>query len=167
MTVGVIKTQGTELYFVDPNGASNLNLIKVDCPTGIQGIGSGAKDTIDTTCLDTVGDRESVTGLGTPSPVSAAINFIPSSPAHHALMALKASGDKVDWIMALSDGTAQPTLVAGEIVPPASPLRTSVTFEASVSEFTIDVATNEIVRGTLNLLRSGSETWYWNGPTPT
>lgn len=167
MTTGVIKTQGTELYFVDPNGASDLNLVKVDCPTGIQGLGTGAKDTIDTTCLDTTGDRESVTGLGTPAPLTIAVNFIPSSTAHQALMALKASGDKVDWIALFSDGTAAPTLVADEIVPPAASLRTSAQFEASVSEFGVDIATNEIVRATLTLLRSGSETWNWNGPTPT
>lgn len=167
MTLGIVKTQGTELYFRHFL-ASDPTLIKLDCPTGMTGIGGGAKSQIPTTCLDTTGDETQVTGLGTPSPISVPFNFIPSSGAQQALFDLKASGDLVDWIGLFSDGTAAPTLdTDGEIVPPGSPQRTSVQFEASVSEVSIDVATNEIVRGTLSLLRSGSETWNWNGPTPT
>lgn len=167
MTIGTVKTQGTELYFADTTGASDINLIKLTCPTGISGIGGGAKDTIDTTCLDTTGDRENVTGLGTPSPITAPFNFIPSSGAHQALMRLKASGEKINWLALFSDGTMAPTLGMDDaITPPASPNRTSVGFLGSVSEVNIDVATNEIVRGTLTILRSGSETWYWNGPVP-
>lgn len=54
MTVGTVRTQGTELFFVDNSvTTSDPDLIKLACPTGIQGLG-GAKDQIETTCLDTV-----------------------------------------------------------------------------------------------------------------
>lgn len=167
MTVGLVKTQGTELYFRHYL-QSDPTLVKVDCPTGVQGLGGGAASQIPTTCLDTRGDETQVTGLGSPSPVTASINFIPSSAAHQALMALKASGVEVDWILLFSDGTDAPTLdTDGEIVAPGSPLRTSAQWAGAVSEFSIDVATNEIVRASLSILRSGSVTWNWNGPTPT
>lgn len=167
MTVGIIKSQGTHIYFVDPNGASNDNMLKLMCPKGITGIGAGAKPPIDTTCLDATTDRTQVTGLSTPSPITIPVNFIPSSGAHQALIELKNSGDRVQWMALLSDGTALPTFVAGEIIPPAAPLRTSVQWEAEVSEFSIDIQTDEVVQGTLTLLRSGSETWHNNGPVPT
>jgi hypothetical protein len=38
--------------------------------------------------------------------------------------------------------------------------------QAYIADVTIDVATNEIVRGTMVLQRSGAVTWNWNGPTP-
>lgn len=167
MSDGIIKSQGTHLYFLDPNGASDLNLLKVDCPTAINGIGAGPKNPIDSTCLDATTDRTQVTGLGTPSPITVPVNFIPSSAAHQALNTLKATGDEVQWMALFSDGTTAPTLVADEIVPPDSPLRTAVEWQGSVSEFAIDVSTDELVKATLTILRSGSETWHYNGPTPT
>jgi len=51
-----------------------------------------------------------------------------------------------------------------ELVAPASPLRTSISFRGYVSDLNIDIATNEIVRGTLTIQRSGSVMPYWNGP---
>lgn len=167
MSDGIIKSQGTHLWFLDPTGASEPNLVKLNCPTGVTGIGGGPKNPIDTTCLDATSDRTQVTGLGTPSPITIPVNFIPSSGAHQALTALKESGDETEWIALLSDGTEDPTLVAGEIVAPASPNRTSVEWTGSVSEFVIDIATDAIVTATLTILRSGSERWNFNGPTPT
>lgn len=164
MTTGTVKTQGTELYFVSHLN-SDPELVKLLCPTGITGVGGGAKDTIDTTCLDTVGDRETTTGLGTPSPISVPFNFIPTSGAQQELIALKASGNSTYWIALLSDGTEAPTLdTDGLIVAPSGTNRTSVEWAGTVSEVNFDVATNEIVRGTLTVLRSGLETWHL--PTP-
>jgi hypothetical protein len=167
MSDGIIKSQGTHIYFADTSGASDVNLIKLDCPTGLTGIGGGPKNPIDTTCLDATSDRTQVTGLGTPSPITIPVNFIPSSGAHQALVRLKESGDEIQWMALMSDGTMAPTLVADEIVPPVSPNRTAVEWQASVSEFVIDVQTDDIVKATLTLLRSGGETWHFNGPTPT
>src|SRR6186713_2994801 len=119
MTTGIIKSQGTHLYFSHTLESDPI-LVKLDCPTGVTGIGGGAKNPIDTTCLDATSDRTQVTGLGTPSPISIPVNFIPTSGAHQALTQLKDSGEEVDWIALMSDGTAVPTLdTDGEIVPPA------------------------------------------------
>jgi hypothetical protein len=163
MTEGVIKTQGTEVYFISFLN-SDPELVKFLCPTGVTGVGGGAKDTIDTTCLDTVGDRTTVVGLGTPAPISIPYNFIPRSAAHQGVIALKESGVQTQWIELFSDGTAVPTLdTDGNIQAPPGSDRTSVQWLGSVQENTIDASTNEIVRGTLTVLRSGSETW--NFPT--
>lgn len=166
MTQGTVRTQGSELFYVSTIPASDPLVIKLSCPTGLTGIGGGAKDQLEDTCLDTVGDKTFKAGLGSPSPISVPFNFIPSSVSHQTLFDLKASGVVIPWMAGLSDGSAIPTLNSdGAMDPPA--LRTSVEFRGYVSEVNIDIATNEIVRGTLTIQRSGLETWHFNAPAPT
>lgn len=166
MTTGTVRTQLTELFFVTTIPESDPIVVKLSCPTGVTGVGGGAKDQLEDTCLDTVGDKTFKAGLGSPSPISVPFNFIPSSVSHQVLFALKASGVVIPWMVSLSDGTAIPTLNSDAGMD-APALRTSASFLAYVSEVNIDIATNEIVRGTLSLQRSGLETWYFNAPAPT
>jgi hypothetical protein len=149
-----VKTQGTELFFINDD-----EIVKFACPTGITGLG-GATDQIDTTCL---GDNERTfkQGLANPGTVSVPFNFDPTQVSHQDLFDLKEAGDNLDWLVALSDGTDQPSLDSNdEFVAPAN--RTSAKFVAYISDVNIDVATNEIVRGTLTLQRSGAVTWNFN-----
>ena len=166
MTEGVVKTQKSELYTVDALSSSVAAVLKFECPTGITGLG-GAKDQIESTCLDTPDDKEYIAGLGNPGQVSVPFNFIPRSSSHQILFDLKEAGDVLPWVIGLSDGVSVPTLDSeDDLVPPASPNRTSIYFRAYVADVNIDIATNEIVRGTLTLQRSGPVTPYWNGPDP-
>jgi hypothetical protein len=162
MTIGTLKTQGTELFFTNPLTTA-ADIVKVACPTGITGLG-GPADQLDDTCLDST-ERTFKPGLRTPSAISVPINFIPSSPSHQALLALFQSGQSMNWMIAFSDGTVDPTVVnsAGLITPPAN--RTSIRFDGYVSDFNLDIATNEIVRATLTIQRSGS-ILMTPGPTP-
>lgn len=154
MTTGVIKTQGTELFFVN-NGA----VVKLACPTGITGLG-GAAGPIEVTCLDTTEDKEYRSGLGNPGQVSVPFNFIPSDTSHQVLFDLKDSGVSIQWLIGFSDATDDPTLDSNDnFVTPAT--RTCAEFTAYVADVNIDVATNEIVRGTLTLQRSGTVEWDW------
>lgn len=156
-----VKTMGTHLYFVDRSGSPAL--VKLYCPTGIQGLNTGAKDQIEDTCLDNLTDKTFQAGLGNPGQVTVPFNLKPSEASHQLLFDLKESGELVDWIALLSDGTAAPTLdSANEIEPPST--RSSFIFEGYVADVSIDVATNEIVRGTLMIQRSGSVTPTWKTP---
>lgn len=164
MTEGVVKTQGSELWTVDSLTSSVAAVLKFACPTGITGLG-GAKDQLETTCLDTPEDKEYAAGLGNPGQVTVPFNFIPQNSSHQVLFDLKEAGTVLPWLIGLSDGSAAPTLdTVDDLVPPASPLRTSLYFRGYVSDVNIDIATNEIVRGTLTLQRSGAVVPYWNGP---
>jgi len=155
MTVGTVKTQGTHLYLRDNSvTSSDPDLIKFECPTGIQGLG-GAKDQIETTCLDATDDKEFAAGLGNPGQVTIPFNLIPRSFSHQNLFALKEAGDVLKWIACLSESATAPTLDSdGEIVAPND--RSSFEFDAYIADVNIDIAGNEIVRGTLTLQRSGS-----------
>lgn len=153
-----VKTQGTKLWYINTATSSTNDFVTLACPTGISGLG-GAADQIDTTCLDDTEDRTSVRGLGNPGQVSVPFILKPAEASHQDLFDLKASGAVIPWLMGLSDGTAVPTVSADAFVPPAT--RTCFAFNAFVSDVTIDAATNEVVRGTLTLQRSGVVTPHW------
>lgn len=158
--MSTVKTQGTKLYFANPT-ASNPQLIELACPTGITGLG-GAADQIETTCLSATVDRTYTRGLGNPGQVSVPFNLIPTNASHQLLFDLKEDGTVINWLACLSDGTNAPTTFDSNdrIVPPSG--RTSFGFDAYIADVNIDIATNEIVRGTLTLQRSGAVTATWD-----
>ncbi len=153
-----VKTQGTELYLADPSGGSPFDVVKFGCPTGITGLG-GPADQIETTCLG-ANEKTYVQGLFTPGQVSVPFNLDPANTSHQLLFDLKDIGDNLNWIICLSDGDDVPVLDSDDdFVAPAD--RTSFKFVAYIADVNIDVATNEIVRGTLTLQRSGSVVATW------
>lgn len=162
MTIGTIKTQGTELFFTNPLTTA-ADIMKVACPTGISGLG-GPADQLDDTCLDST-ERTYKQGLKSPAAVTVPFNFIPSNSTHQALIGMYNSGQTANWLVALSDGTTAPTVVnsAGLINYPAS--RSSIRFFGYISDLNFDIATNEIVRGTMTIQRSGAFTLN-PGPAP-
>lgn len=153
-----VKTQGTKLWYINTATSTSTDFVTLACPTGITGLG-GAADQIDDTCLDELEDRSYVRGLGNPGQVSVPFVLKPAEASHQDLFDLKASGAILAWLIGLSDGTATPTVVANAFVPPAS--RSCFGFSAYVADVAIDIATNEVVRGTLTLQRSGAVTPYW------
>lgn len=161
---GTVRTQGTELFTVDAISSTVASVLKFACPTGITGLG-GAADQIEDTCLDDLVDKTFKRGLGNPGQVSVPFNFIPENGSHQILFDLQEAGEVLPWLIGLSDGTTAPTLNTDDLlVAPVSPLRTSLAFDGYVADINIDIATNEIVRGTLTIQRSGPVVPYWNGP---
>jgi hypothetical protein len=155
-----VKTQGTELFFVDSLTSSVPAIVKVTCPTGITGLG-GAADQLESTCLDNTVDKSFVRGLGNPGQVTVPFVLDPAAVSHQLLFDLKDAGTTVSWLAALSDGATDPTVVDSNdaITPPSG--RTSFGFLGYVADLTIDIATNEIVRGTMLIQRSGVVTPTW------
>jgi hypothetical protein len=157
MTVGTVKTQGTELFFIDTATTSTAEIVKLVCPTGITGLG-GARDQIESTCLDTTGDKEYVAGLGNPGTVNVPFNLIPRETSHALLFELKALGTVLDWVACLSESTTDPTLDTDDtFILPTD--RSTIEFSGYISDVNLDIATNEIVRGTLTIQRSGDVTF--------
>jgi hypothetical protein len=86
-----IRSQGTELFFVDTYTSGAPAVTKLTCPTGISGLG-GARDQIDSSCLDNTDDRTFLPGLGTPGQVSVPFTLDPTAASHDVLFDLKADG---------------------------------------------------------------------------
>lgn len=163
MTTGTVKTQGTRLYLVNPLNADAI--VKMACPTGINGLG-GAADQIEDTCLDALTDKSYVRGLGNPGQVTVPFNLIPRDASHQLLFALKKDGRTLKWLECLSESQTAPGTLDSDGYPAAPGDCTSFAFDAYIADVNIDVATNEIVRGTLTLQRSGEvfPTWYTPAP---
>jgi hypothetical protein len=103
-----IKTQGTDLYAIDP---ANNTILVVGCFTSLDGIDTTIAQ-IETTCLNSKA-RTYEAGLAEPGSASFGINIDPQNPAHIRLHQLKTAGTSLVWAVGLSDGRV---IVAGEEV---------------------------------------------------
>lgn len=147
-----VKTQGTELYFLDPD---NGEIVEVGCVTTITGL-TAARDQIETTCLDSAA-RTYEAGMATPGAASFTINADPSDPSHVRLHELYVAGTKVDWALGWSDGTAAPTADSSGIDAPAT--RSWMLFNGYVSDFPFDFALNAVVTSNLSVQVSDFPVW--------
>lgn len=152
-----LLTQGTRLFFA---AGEPLALNMMTCPTGITGLGS-AIDQIDTTCLGNKMDRTYAAGLGSPAQVSVPFIFKPEAIDQRLLLDSKETRVELEWMIAFSDTTTDPTLTAGDIVFPST--GTSASFRGYIADINFDVASNEVVRGTMTIQRSGNVDWNFTG----
>jgi hypothetical protein len=108
-----IKTQGTDLYAIDP---ADNSIIVVGCFTSLDGIDTSIAQ-IDTTCMNSKA-REYEAGLAEPGSASFGLNIDPQNPAHLRLHQLKTAGTKLLWAVGWSDGRINdegiPPLVGAE-----------------------------------------------------
>jgi len=154
-----IRTQGSALFLLDSYSTAIPAVLKLHCPTGITGLG-GPADQIDSTCLDDT-DRSFLRGLGNPGAVNVPFNFDPVQFSHQILFDLKEDGRNLQWAIGLSDGADVPTVNSDGDNFEYPTTRTFAAFQGYVSDVNIDIATNEIVRGTLVVQRSGVVSWSW------
>jgi hypothetical protein len=148
------ETKGTHVYFVATN---NSTIHAFDCPTAVNGVNGGTKDTIDTTCLSTVGAfRTNITGFADTGDVTIPFIFYDGSAAHIEAKALHDSGAVRGWLIGLSDSTTAPTVIDsdGRLVGPTA--RTCFDFLASISNLTFDIPVGDVVRGTMTLKPTGT-----------
>ncbi len=109
-----IKTQGTDLYAIDP--AANTLLV-VGCFTSLDGIDTSIAQ-IETTCLNSDA-REYEAGLAEPGSASFGLNIDPQSPTHVRLHQLKTAGTKLLWAIGWSDGRVTDTGGKSVGIPPS------------------------------------------------
>lgn len=148
-----IKTQGTNLYAIDPDDGS---LITVGCVTSIDGIDTSI-DQIETTCLgDTA--RSYVAGLASPGAASFGINIDPADASHVRLHQLKVAGESLNWALGWSDGTAAPTVdtdSSGAYVFDLPSTRSWLDFEGFMNSFPFSFAQNGVVQSSVGIQISG------------
>jgi hypothetical protein len=160
MTTGTVKSQGTKLYFAVAGTSSEIHAVA--CPTQISGLG-GAANQIDITCLDSA-EMEYVRGMQNPGQITVPINLIPRSASHQALLDLRTSGDETSFGIFGPDSDP-PTDVDsnGNLVGTAADQKPNIIFRGYVADFTIDVGTNDIWRGSITIQRTGAP--QYNFPT--
>jgi hypothetical protein len=154
-----VKTQGTDLFGIDPRDNS---LLVVGCVTTIDGIDS-AVEQIETTCLNSGKDRKYVAGMGTPGAGSFGINTDPSDASHLKLYELKQLGLTIEWAIGWGDGPMQPDgtidlppeVADGDFVLPSG--RSWLLFEGYLSSFPFSFALNSVVQSTVGIQISGTQ----------
>lgn len=152
-TADIIKTQKTELFWASA-ATTATRAVGVD---SISGLGSGAKDQIETTTLDNAADKTFVAGLGNPGAVQIAFKIRADDPSHSALVALKDAGTVVSWGVYSSHAATAPTAVGSVMQTVLA--RASVIFNAYVSDVSIEVGVNNVWNGTLTLQTSGTPSY--------
>lgn len=144
-----IKSQKTELFWASA-ATTATRAVAVD---SISGLG-GAADQIETTTLDDASDKQFVAGLGNPGAVTIGFKVHSTEVSHESLFALKAAGTVMSWGIYSSPTTVAPTAVAS--VMQVSATRNSIIFSGYVSDFNIDIAGNDVWKGTITIQRSGT-----------
>ena len=139
-----IKTQGTELYFIDPD---TFAVTKVGCVTAINGL-TAARDQIETTCLDSDA-RTYEAGMATPGAAQFGINFDTGDASHVRLHELYREGVKVDWAIGWSDGTDAPVSDSTAFTLPAT--RSWIEFNGYISDLPFDFALNTVVTSNVSI----------------
>lgn len=148
----VTKTQGTELYVIDP---ADDSLIEVGCVTAINGVSTPVEQ-IETTCLAALA-RTFVSGLQSPGQATFGINFDVSDATHerlHEMLGLNAK-----WAIGFADDTGTDPTVnsSGAFVLPTT--RSWLTFEGYIQDFPFDFSQNAVVQSQVPLQISGSVTF--------
>ena len=153
-----VKTQGTQLYIIDPEATGGPEVLVIECATSIDGISAG-RDQIEVTCLEDQA-RSYEPGLATPGSATVAINTDPQNPSHVRLHELFVSGTKFDMAIGWADGTAAPTLDTNdEFVLPTT--RTFlVALQSYVSDYPFNFAQNAVVASSVTFQLSGFPTLY-------
>lgn len=148
-----IKSQGTDLYTIDPDTGA---LLDVGCITSIDGIDT-AIDQIETTCLNDL-SRTYEAGLATPGAATFGLQFDPADVNHIRLHQLKTAGVTLRWAIGFSDGTAAPTVgtdSAGDDEFVLPPTRSWLTFEGYMNSYPFTFGLNTMVTSTVGIQVSG------------
>ncbi len=152
-----IKTQGTDLYFIDPEDGS---LVEIACTTSIDSAGATRGVFTVPPCLsDTTGSASKAPGELTPATLTFGLNADPTEESHLRLHELLVEGtENVKFALGWSDGTADPTVNSNQgFVTPTS--RTWLTFSGFVSAFPFNFAANAVVATTVSIELDAPEVW--------
>lgn len=148
-----IKSQGTEVYFYDPENASD-GVIKLGCVTNIDGLG-GARSQIDTSCFSDTDDTF-VAGRGSPGQVTIDLNYseTDANDYHTKLEALRDAGNNAAFAIGFSNGTSDPTADSDDELE-FEDNRSGRTFVGYIADIPFTIADNDIIRTQLVIQRSG------------
>lgn len=149
-----MKTQGTDLYVIDPDDGT---VITVGCPTSIDGIDTSIEQ-LETTCLNSLA-RTYEAGLATPGTATFGINVDPKDASHLRLHQLKTSGAQLKWAVGWSEDPGQaPTVTTNsdgeyEFVTPTT--RSWILFDGYMNSYPFSFGLNSQVTSTVGIQVSG------------
>lgn len=149
-----MRSAGTELYFLDPEDCS---VVQVGCPTSITGLDSTIEQ-LETTCLESTA-RTYEAGLATPGTATFTLSLNPQDPSHIRLLELKTAGTSLRWVIGFPDAIGtDPTGTTdsdGECAFSLPESRTWLEFEGFVNSYAFDFSLNALITATVGIQVSG------------
>lgn len=145
-----VRTQGTDLYFQDPDTGE---ILSAGCITSIDGIDTTIEQ-VETTCLNE-NARTYIAGLATPGTATFGINTDLKDSNHLRLLELKQTGVTIQWAIGWSESPGTPPTdftSAGWVLPTS---RSWLTFEGFMNSFPFSFALNSVVTSTIGIQVSG------------
>lgn len=153
-----IKTQGTQLYIIDPAPTGGPQVLNIECAISIEGVGA-AREQIEVTCLEDFARRYDA-GLATPETMTVNINFDPRVPSHVRLHELYVEGTKFEAAIGWSDGTAAPTIDTANLFDLPTTRTYLVMNESYVANFPFTFNQNAVVTSGVTIQLSGFPTIF-------
>lgn len=147
-----VKTQGTQLYIIDPEPSAGCEILTVLCATSLSGLGA-PREQIETTCLEDDA-RTYVGGLATPGQLTVTLNFDPNNESHYRMYELWR--DNVDFTFAIGVGSdiGTPTLDSNcDFEFPTT--RAFLTAQGYVVDLPLEFALNQVVTASVPIQVSG------------
>lgn len=145
-----MKTQGTDLYLIDPDDNS---VITVGCVTAINGI-SATRDQRETTCLSSAA-RTFAAGLANPGTATFTIQFNPADASHVRIHELYTEGADLQWALGWSDGEGIDPSGASTDGFTLPTTRTWLQFDGFIQDLPFDFALNSDVTSNVSVQVSG------------
>lgn len=153
----VVKTQGTQLFVLDPEATGGCEVLTIQCTTSLSGLGA-AREQIETTCLED-SSRSYEGGLATPGALTVTVNFDPNNPTHYRLYELWKSNINFKASIGFGPETNVPDVdSACEFDFPTA--RTYLSFEGYVSDLPLEIALNSVVTAAIPIQLSGDYTIF-------
>lgn len=153
-----IKTQGTQLYFIDPEPSGGPEVLTVQCAISIDGIG-GAREQIEVTCLEDIA-RAYEAGLITPGTMTVTIQADSRNESHVRLHELYVSGTKFDAAIGWGNGTDAPNIDSGDELDFPDTRDFIAMYQTYVSDFPFNFELNAVVTSAVTFQLSGLPTWF-------
>ena len=144
-----IKTQGTQVYFIDPDDYSVVEV------TGVTSFNPGGApfDELETTSL-TDTDKTYIPGLRSPTEATIELNFDPTNSSHIQIFSMFTAGTVLEWVAGWADDTTDPTADSDGFTLPAT--RTWYRLTGFVKDCPFDFSVNSIVKSTVTIRKSGA-----------
>ena len=145
-----MKTQGTQLYTIDPD---TQQVLKGAGVLSIEGIDSPNSEIEDTTLEERVAKKFKA-GLAEPGTATFGVNFDSTTAAHVRLHELKKQGVTLPWALGFSDGfDIAPTVTGGEFELPDT--RTWIDFQGHLAAYPFNFTQNAFVGSSIGIRMSG------------
>lgn len=153
-----VKTQGTQIYIIDPDATGGPEVLTIQCAISVEGP-DAPREQIEVTCLEDIA-RAYEAGLITPGTLTVQINADSSNASHVRLHELYVDGTKFDMAIAWGNGTAPPTIGSDDSFDFPTTRDYIAMYETYVSNFPFNFSLNAVVTSSVTFQLSGLPTWF-------